>query len=189
MALTEKWSLTRWASGGSRPRCSTYRFRSATTVSLKKMLAALDKLFEGAARVAMIIEPVQGEGGFYPAPPTFLQALRRICDEHGLVIRRLRSRPASGARQAVCHRARGGGARPYAGRQEPGRRLPVIRRQGRDYRFGEPGGLGGTYAGRRSARAAGLAVLDVIDKERLCKKRWRSVSRYGVGRVISRRRA
>ncbi|HSD70193.1 MAG TPA: aminotransferase class III-fold pyridoxal phosphate-dependent enzyme, partial [Woeseiaceae bacterium] len=52
-------------------------------------LKALDALFksdiEPSRIAAMIIEPVQGEGGFYAAPASFLQTLRSICDEHGIV--------------------------------------------------------------------------------------------------------
>ena len=59
-------------------------------VSEEDSLEALDRLFradiEPARVAAMIIEPVQGEGGFYPASPAFLQALRAICDEHGIVM-------------------------------------------------------------------------------------------------------
>ena len=49
---------------------------------------ALEQLFKAdvdPARVAaIIIEPVQGEGGFYAAPPEFLRALRALCDRHGI---------------------------------------------------------------------------------------------------------
>src|SRR5207253_8751574 len=45
-------------------------------------------LFRSAAETvaAIVVEPVQGEGGFVPAPPEFLQGLRRICDENGIVL-------------------------------------------------------------------------------------------------------
>ena len=53
-------------------------------------IAAIERLFKvdvEAARVAaIIIEPVQGEGGFYVAPPEFLKALRALCDRHGIVL-------------------------------------------------------------------------------------------------------
>ncbi|MGO4832505.1 aspartate aminotransferase family protein [Rhizobiaceae sp. 2RAB30] len=53
-------------------------------------LKALDRLFKSEvdpSRVAGIfVEPVQGEGGFYPAPATFLRALREICDKHGILL-------------------------------------------------------------------------------------------------------
>ncbi len=59
-------------------------------VSVEHSLKALETLFKvdiaPADVAAIIVEPVQGEGGFYPAPDEFLQALRRICDEHGIVL-------------------------------------------------------------------------------------------------------
>ena len=59
-------------------------------VSVEDSLAAIEALFKSDVEptriAALIIEPVQGEGGFYPAPVEFLQQLRRICDEHGIVM-------------------------------------------------------------------------------------------------------
>ncbi|MCB1613445.1 MAG: aminotransferase class III-fold pyridoxal phosphate-dependent enzyme, partial [Xanthomonadales bacterium] len=59
-------------------------------VSVEHTLAALDTLLHAdldpSQIAAMVIEPVQGEGGFYIAPPEFLQALRAICDQHGIVL-------------------------------------------------------------------------------------------------------
>ncbi|MGY2437869.1 aminotransferase class III-fold pyridoxal phosphate-dependent enzyme, partial [Escherichia coli] len=53
-------------------------------------LAALDLCFssdiEPARVAAIILEPVQGEGGFYSASPSFMQSLRKLCDQHGIVL-------------------------------------------------------------------------------------------------------
>ena len=78
-------------------------------VTVEESLEALQTLFKADIEpdrvAAIIIEPVQGEGGFYVAPPEFLQALRRICDEHGIVLRRpTKCRPASRAPDA-CSRS------------------------------------------------------------------------------------
>ena len=58
--------------------------------SVDASLAAIDKLFKAdldPARVAAIIlEPVQGEGGFYPAPAELMRAIRKLCDTHGIVM-------------------------------------------------------------------------------------------------------
>jgi 4-aminobutyrate aminotransferase / (S)-3-amino-2-methylpropionate transaminase / 5-aminovalerate transaminase len=59
-------------------------------VSTEDSLAALELLFKAdvdPARVAaIIIEPVQGEGGFYAAPPELLRKLRALCDTHGILL-------------------------------------------------------------------------------------------------------
>jgi acetylornithine/succinyldiaminopimelate/putrescine aminotransferase len=59
-------------------------------VDTEQSLKALETLFKADVEpervAAIIVEPVQGEGGFYIAPAPFLQALRRICDDHGIVL-------------------------------------------------------------------------------------------------------
>ena len=59
-------------------------------ISINESLKALDNLFkvdiEPCDVAAIIIEPVQGEGGFYAAPAEFLQALRSLCDQHGIML-------------------------------------------------------------------------------------------------------
>ena len=59
-------------------------------ITEQEALKALDRFFKSEVdptRVAGIfVEPVQGEGGFYPAPVTFLRALREICDHHGILL-------------------------------------------------------------------------------------------------------
>src|SRR5690606_3891493 len=58
-------------------------------VSVADAMEALDHLcraeIDPGRVAAIIIEPVQGEGGFYIAPPEFLKHLRALCDEHGIV--------------------------------------------------------------------------------------------------------
>ena len=59
-------------------------------VSVEDALASVDHIFKSAINAtevaAMIVEPVQGEGGFNPAPTEFLEALRARCDEHGIML-------------------------------------------------------------------------------------------------------
>src|SRR5262245_40509755 len=58
-------------------------------VTSEQSLAAIEQLFkydvEPTRVAAILIEPVLGEGGFYAAPPAFMQALRKLCDQHGIV--------------------------------------------------------------------------------------------------------
>jgi 4-aminobutyrate aminotransferase/(S)-3-amino-2-methylpropionate transaminase len=135
---------------------------------------ALEHLFKTAVEpeqvAAIIIEPVQGEGGFYIAPKRFLQRLRVLCDRHGilLIADEIQAGMArTGKWFAIQHaevvpdlittaKSLAGGY-PLAGvigRAEVMDSVP-------------PGGLGGTYGGNPVACAAALAVLDVIENEQL----------------------
>jgi len=58
----------------------------AVEVSLTHLRELLKTTIPPSAVAAMILEPVQGEGGYIPAPPVFLRSLREICDEHGILL-------------------------------------------------------------------------------------------------------
>jgi len=146
-------------------------------VSVADSLAALERLFKADVEpdqvAAIILEPVQGEGGFYIAPPEFLQALRALCDQYGILL--------------ICDEVQSGFAR--TGRMfaiehygiEPdlmtiakalGGGLPLSGVIGKAAIMDspEPGGLGGTYGGSPLGCAAAHAVLDVIEEEGLCQR-------------------
>ncbi|HEX9853505.1 MAG TPA: aspartate aminotransferase family protein, partial [Woeseiaceae bacterium] len=138
-------------------------------------LAALDALFksdiEPSRIAAMIIEPVQGEGGFYAAPVTFLQALRKICDEHGIVL--IADEIQSGfARTGKWFAIEHAGVEPdlMTVAKSIGGGLPLSGVVGKAAIMDAPlvGGLGGTYGGPPVGCAAGLAVIDIIENEKLC---------------------
>ncbi|MFI4891199.1 MAG: 4-aminobutyrate--2-oxoglutarate transaminase [Steroidobacterales bacterium] len=143
-------------------------------VSTEDALASLDQLFHAdvdpKAVAAIVVEPVQGEGGFNVAPPEFLRALRRICDEHGIVL--IADEVQTGVARTgkmfcVEHAgvvpdlitvAKGlGGGFPLSG---------VIGRAS-IMDAAHAGGLGGTYGGNPISLAAAHAVLDVIESEGL----------------------
>ncbi len=146
-------------------------------VSVDDSFKALEKLFKSdiePSRVAAIVfEPVQGEGGFVPAPKEFVTRLRALCDRHGIVL--IADEVQTGfARTGTVfameqHDAAAdlitvakslGGGFPIAG--------VVGRAEIMDAPV--PGGLGGTYGGNPLAVAAANAVLDVIEEERLCER-------------------
>lgn len=146
-------------------------------VSMEDSLAALDKLFKSdveASRIAaMIVEPVQGEGGFYPVPPGFLKSLRRICDEHGIVMVADEIQTGfgrTGKLFAVEHAGIEPDLMTVAKSLAGGFPLSGVIGKAEIMDSVEPGGLGGTYAGSPLACAAGLAVLDIIEEEKLCEK-------------------
>lgn len=144
-------------------------------VSVDEAIAGVERLFKNdieAARVAaFIVEPVQGEGGYHPAPPEFLRRLRELADRHGILLiadeiqtgiartGKLFAMEHSGVAADLTTLAKGlGGGFPVAavvGRAE------VMDALG-------PGGLGSTYAGSPLACEAALAVLDVVERENLC---------------------
>ncbi len=114
-----------------------------------------------------------GEGGFYIAPPEFLQALRKLCDQHGivLVIDEIQTGFARTGRMFAIEYA---GIEPdlmtMAKSLAGGFPLAAVVGKAAIMDAAAPGGLGGTYAGSPIACAAALAVLDVIESERLCER-------------------
>jgi 4-aminobutyrate aminotransferase / (S)-3-amino-2-methylpropionate transaminase / 5-aminovalerate transaminase len=143
-----------------------YPFRG---VSVEDALAGLQLLFkqdvDPQSVACLVLETVQGEGGFIPMPAEYVQALRALCDEHGILyvadevqsgcgrtgtvwaIERLRVEPDL----LVSGKTLGGG-------------LPLAAVTGRAELMDavHPGGLGGTFGGNPVACAAGLAVLDEL---------------------------
>ena len=143
-------------------------------VSTEDAIEALERLFradiEPARVAAMIVEPVQGEGGFYIAPPEFLQTLRRICDEHGivLIVDEVQSGFARTGRMfAFEHAAIEPDLVTMAKSLAGGFPLSAVTGKAEIMDAPEPGGLGGTYAGSPLACAASHAVIDTIESEDL----------------------
>jgi 4-aminobutyrate aminotransferase/(S)-3-amino-2-methylpropionate transaminase len=144
-------------------------------ISTAQSLAALEQLFKSdidPSRVAaIIVEPVQGEGGFYVAPPEFLRALRSICDTHGIVfiVDEIQSGFARTGRMFAIEHS---GVEPdlvtLAKSLAGGVPLAAVTGKAAIMDSPPPGGLGGTYAGSPLGCAAGLAVLEVIESEQLC---------------------
>ena len=144
-------------------------------VSVAQSLAAIENLFKADVdpqRVAaLIVEPVQGEGGFYVAPPEFMQALRALCDRHGIVF--IVDEVQTGfARTGRMFAIEHSGVEPdlvtLAKSLAGGLPLSAVVGKAEIMDSPAPGGLGGTYAGSPLGCAAGLAVLEVIESEQLC---------------------
>ena len=143
-------------------------------VSVDDSLHAIEQLFKSSvdpARVAaIIIEPVLGEGGFYVAPPELLRRLRALCDQHGIVfiVDEIQSGFGRTGRMFAIEHA---GVEPdlmtVAKSIAGGVPLSAVVGKAEIMDAPLPGGLGGTYAGSPLACAAGLAVLEVIEREQL----------------------
>ncbi|HEY4973362.1 MAG TPA: 4-aminobutyrate--2-oxoglutarate transaminase [Steroidobacteraceae bacterium] len=146
-------------------------------VTPQMSLDAIEQLFKAdvdPARVAaIIIEPVQGEGGFYAAPPEFLRSLRSVCDRHGmlLIADEIQSGIARTGRMfAIEHAGIEADLMTVAKSIAGGLPLSAVVGKAEIMDAPPPGGLGGTYAGSPVACAAALAVLDVIAEERLIER-------------------
>jgi 4-aminobutyrate aminotransferase/(S)-3-amino-2-methylpropionate transaminase len=122
---------------------------------------------------AIILEPVLGEGGFYPASKHFLEKIREICDEHGMlmIIDEVQSGfGRTGKMFAIEH----SGVEPdlitMAKSMADG--MPISAVVGTDKHMDASGGnsLGGTYTGSPTACAAALAVMDVFEEEHILEK-------------------
>lgn len=144
-------------------------------ISEAEAMAALERLFASSVdpeRVAaIIIEPVQGEGGFNIAPFNFLRGLREICDRYGIVF--IADEVQAGmARTGRMFGFDHAGVAPdlvtMAKGLAGGFPLSAVTGRAEIVDAPLPGGVGGTYAGNPLAVAAANAVLDVIADEDLC---------------------
>jgi len=143
-------------------------------VSVADALASVETILKNdieAKRVAaFILEPVQGEGGFYVAPPDFVEGLKKIADRHDILI--IADEVQSGAgRTGTWFACEQWSVAPdlIATAKSLAGGFPISGVVGRADVMDAPapGGLGGTYAGSPVGCAAALAVLQVFEDERL----------------------
>ncbi|WHS60546.1 4-aminobutyrate--2-oxoglutarate transaminase [Pseudomonas sp. G2-4] len=143
-------------------------------VSIDDSIASIERIFKNDAEprdiAAIIIEPVQGEGGFYVAPKEFMKRLRALCDQHGILLIADEVQTGAGRTGTFFAMEQMGvaadlttfaksiaGGFPLAGVCGKAEYMDAI----------APGGLGGTYAGSPIACAAALAVMEVFEEEQL----------------------
>ncbi|QQE89270.1 4-aminobutyrate--2-oxoglutarate transaminase [Azotobacter chroococcum] len=146
-------------------------------VEVAEALASVERIFKNDAEpcdiAAIVVEPVQGEGGFNVAPPEFMRGLRAICDRHGILLIADEVQTGAGrtgtffameqmgvAADLTAFAKSIAGGFPLAGVCGKAEYMDAI----------APGGLGGTYAGSPLACAAALAVLEVFEEERLLER-------------------
>jgi 4-aminobutyrate aminotransferase / (S)-3-amino-2-methylpropionate transaminase / 5-aminovalerate transaminase len=154
------------------PFANDYRGPSA-----EEALAALERalITQVAAETvaAIVIEPVQGEGGFVVAPKAFLEGVRRICDEHGIVMVVDEVQTGFG-RTGKLFAIEHYGIEPdlITVAKSIAAGLPLSGVIGKAEIMDAPGdsAIGGTYVGNPVAQAAALAVLDVIEDEGVCER-------------------
>ncbi len=146
-------------------------------VEVEDSLIALNNLLKtdvDPGRVAaIIIEPVQGEGGFYQAPPEFMQALRKLCDEHGmlLIVDEVQSGFArTGKMFAIEHSGVVPDLMTMAKSMAGGMTISGLTGRAELMDAPGPGSVGSTYGGSPMACAAALAVIEVIEEEGLLER-------------------
>lgn len=146
-------------------------------ISVADSLRAIEILFradiEPSRVAAIVIEPVQGEGGFIPAPTELLAGLRRLCDLHGIMLVADEVQTGFG-RTGKMFAMEHSGVKPdlmtIAKSLAGGFPLSGVIGRAAVMDAPDPGGLGGTYAGNPLACVAALAVLDVIEEENLIER-------------------
>ena len=156
--------------------------------SSDQALAALDNLFESEVApkrvAAIVIEPVLGEGGFVPAPLEFLRKLRKVTEQHGILLIADEIQTGFG-RTGKFFAIEHSGVQPdlitVAKSLAAGFPLSDVIGRAQVMDAPDPGGLGGTYAGNPVACTAGLAVMDVMRDEKLPERAAR------IGSVIEER--
>ncbi|MBV8875649.1 MULTISPECIES: 4-aminobutyrate--2-oxoglutarate transaminase [Enterobacteriaceae] len=146
-------------------------------VSTEDAMKSLDRIFKADIApdqvAAILLEPVQGEGGFNIAPDDFMQALRKLCDTHGILL--ITDEVQSGfARTGKLFAVEHYSVKPdlitMAKSLAGGLPLSAVAGRAEVMDAPAPGGLGGTYAGNPLAVAAAHAVMDVIEEENLCER-------------------
>lgn len=175
MALTGKVHPYKAGFGPFPPEIHHAPFPNALHgVSTADALEGIESLFKTtieAKRVAAIIlEPVQGEGGFNVAPPEFLQGLRSLCDQHGILL--IADEIQTGfARTGRMFAVEHAGVVPdlitMAKSLAGGMPLSAVTGRAELMDMAPVGGLGGTYAGNPLAIASALAVLEIMEEEQL----------------------
>ena len=175
MALTGKVAPYKRAFGGSAANIFHVPFPiEARGVTVADSLKALEFLFaadiDPSSVAAIILEPVQGEGGFHPAPVELVTVLRAICNQHDILLIADEVQTGFG-RTGKMFGAEHWPVRPdlisVAKSLAGGFPLSGVIGQAHLLDAVEPGGLGGTYGGSPVACAAALAVLDAIEQEGL----------------------
>ena len=152
------------------PFPNTYRGPSAVE-ALAALERALITTVAAENVAAIVIEPVQGEGGFVVAPTEFLQGVRRLCDEHGIVLVVDEVQTGFG-RTGKFFAIEHYGIEPdlLTVTKSIAAGLPLSGVIGKAEIMDAPGdsAIGGTYVGNPVAQAAALAVLDLFEEEGIC---------------------
>lgn len=165
-----------------------YRMNMTPQETSEYCIQELERMFVGDVApdqvAAIVVEPVQGEGGFMVAPPGFLRALKAVCEKYGILF--VADEIQSGfCRTGKMFAVEHDGVEPdlLIIAKSMGAGMPISGVVGRAEIMDVPpaGTLGGTYSGNPVACAAALAVLDVYEKEDL------AAHSQEIGKVVTER--
>lgn len=178
LAMTSKYALFKKGFGPFAPEIyrlpfpNTYRIPDGMTeedfvqYSITQLENAMIAQIDPAAIAAIVIEPVQGEGGFLPVPPRFMQKIRTICDDHGIVM--VADEIQSGwGRTGTVFAIEHYDVEPdlITTAKSIAAGMPIAGVVGRAEIVDapHPGGLGGTYSGNPLACVAGIETMQMIN--------------------------
>jgi 4-aminobutyrate aminotransferase/(S)-3-amino-2-methylpropionate transaminase len=177
LSLTSKYSLFKKGMGPFAsdivrlPMPNVYRAQDGMSADqcirwgIRQLEQAFVAQVDPSEVAAIVIEPVQGEGGFVPVPPRFLQRIRELCDQHGIVMI---------ADEVQCGFARTGklfalehyglAADIIVTGKSLGAGMPIAATTGRADIMDatHPGGMGGTYGGNPVTCVAAIAAIEIM---------------------------
>lgn len=133
--------------------------------SIRNLEEALVSQVDPSALAAIVVEPVQGEGGFIPAPAPWLAAIRRICDQHGIVMIADEVQAGfgrTGRMFSIEHSDVVPDIVVMAKSIASGLPISAITGRAEMLDAPHPGGMGGTYSGNPVACVAALATLEMV---------------------------
>jgi 4-aminobutyrate aminotransferase/(S)-3-amino-2-methylpropionate transaminase len=165
-----------------------YRLNMTPQEASRYCVRELERMFTGVVApdqvAAMVIEPVQGEGGFMIAPPGFLRDLKALCEQHGilLIVDEIQTGFCrTGKMFAVEHDNIAPDLLTIAKSMGAGMPIGGVIGRAEIMDAPPPGTLGGTYSGNPVACAAALAVLDIYEREDLATRS------QAIGQVVMER--
>jgi 4-aminobutyrate aminotransferase/(S)-3-amino-2-methylpropionate transaminase len=179
MSMTSKFSLFKKGFGPFAPEIYRFPFPNLyrrpqgfseeawTDECIRRFDDGFVSIVDPSHVAAVVVEPVQGEGGFVPAPPAWLQHLREACDAHGIVL--VADEVQSGfGRTGRLFAIEHAGVVPdvvtMAKSLAAGMPLGAVTGRAEIMDAAHPGGLGGTYSGNPLACVAALEAIDTISK-------------------------
>lgn len=148
--------------------------------AIKYYINSIYKVFEECSPAdyiaAIVVEPLQGEGGFIPAPIEWIKAIRKICDENGimLIADEVQSGFCRTGKMFASEYWKEAGVMPdiLATAKSIGAGLPISAIVAREEIMESilPGTIGGTYCGNPLACAAAIKTIEIMERDNLAKR-------------------